>query len=85
MNSGTSARLAAMKPFMSQASRAYSLPAFSVSLKGSLDHFCPSTGTTSVWPDSAIPPWVAPSCAGRVQNRLALVPWAFRFSHGSSP
>ena len=84
-NSGTSAIAQAMKPFMSQLPRAYSRPSRSVRVKGSLDQSWPSTGTVSVWPDRAMPPCVPPSCAGRVQNRLALVPSALLDSQGSSP
>src|SRR5450830_73879 len=62
---------------MSQLPRPYSKPSRSVSLKGSLSQFWPSTGTTSVWPDNTMPPWVLPASgpcvAGSVANRLALV------------
>ena len=40
------------KPFMSQAPRPNNLPSRISALNGSLDQSCPSTGTTSVWPDS---------------------------------
>src|SRR5450830_1629468 len=61
---------------MSQLPRPYSKPSRSVSLKGSLSQFWPSTGTTSVWPDNTMPPWVLPASgpcvAGSVANRLEL-------------
>ncbi|KAK7199596.1 hypothetical protein NESM_000940700 [Novymonas esmeraldas] len=72
-NAGTSASTTARKPFMSQAPRPYSLPSLSTMVKGSLSHAWPSTGTTSVWPDSTTPPCVAPFDAGSVAHRLACV------------
>lgn len=69
---GTSASDAAMKPFMSHVPRPYSLPSRTSGANGSLLQRCPSTGTTSVWPDSTIPPCTPPSAAGTVANRLAL-------------
>ncbi len=61
-----------MKPFMSAEPRAYSLPSRSSMRNGSLAQSWPSTGTTSVCPDSTIPPSVRPSADGSVANRLAL-------------
>ena len=44
-----------------------------VATNGSVSQGWPSTGTTSVWPESTIPPVVAlPSRAGSVANRFAL-------------
>ena len=71
---GSSARLVPMKPFMSQVPRPYSRPSRITGLNGSVVQFWPSTGTTSVWPDSTMPPSVAPLAAGTVTNRLALSP-----------
>ena len=72
-NSGTNARPTARKLFMSVTPRPTSLSSRSVTSKGGVSHGCPSTGTTSVWPDRTMPPVVAlPSRAGRVANRLAL-------------
>src|SRR5690606_2269999 len=73
-NSGTRASPAAIKPFMSQVPRPYNLPSRSVKANGFVSHCCPSTGTTSVWPDKTMPPWVLPSWAGNVANRLDLAP-----------
>ncbi|CFW29294.1 Uncharacterised protein [Bordetella pertussis] len=60
-----------MKPFMSAVPRPWRRPSFSVRQNGSVVHGCPSTGTTSVWPDSTMP---ARSRSPMVANRLALVP-----------
>ena len=54
-------------------------------MKGSLLQVWPSTGTTSVCPDSTTPPPVLPSDAGRVSTRLALVPVASGIRSGLSP
>jgi hypothetical protein len=55
-----------MNPFMSAAPRPYSLPSRSVRAKGSEVQGWPSTGTTSVWPDSTTPPATAgPTLASR--------------------
>ncbi|KAL7711275.1 hypothetical protein N2W54_000976 [Lotmaria passim] len=70
---GTSASTTARKPFMSHAPRPYSLPSLSTIVKGSESHFWPSTGTTSVWPDSTMPPCVAPLSPGSVAKRFAFV------------
>ncbi|KAF5225924.1 hypothetical protein ECC02_000853 [Trypanosoma cruzi] len=61
----------AMNPFMSHVPRPYSFPSRSVSVNGSLFHFCPSTGTTSVWPERMMPPSVTPPSPGRVAHRFA--------------
>ncbi len=54
--SGARANAAAMKPFMSEVPRPKSLPPRSTTVKGSVSQGWPSTGTTSVWPDSTMPP-----------------------------
>ena len=54
-NSGTSASTVATKPFMSAAPRPCRRPSRSTQTNGSLDQSWPSTGTTSVWPDSTRP------------------------------
>ena len=63
----------ASKPFISVLLRPYSLPSLSTIVKGSESHFWPSTGTTSVWPDSTMPPCVAPLSPGSVAKRFAFV------------
>ena len=64
---------------MSQAPRAYSLPSWRRSVNGSLLQACPSTGTVSTWPDSAMPP----AASGPMMAwRLALPPvgsWLTRY------
>ena len=72
-SSGTNASPVAEKLFMSVTPRPWTLSPTGVAVNGSVSHGCPSTGTTSVWPDSTMPPVSAlPSCAGSVANRLAL-------------
>ncbi len=56
---------------MSQVPRPYSLPSRSIIWNGSVSQFWLATGTTSVWPDSAMPP---PSPGPMVANRLAFSP-----------
>ena len=56
---------------MSQAPRPYSLPSRSTSVNGSVSQAWPVTGTTSVWPDSAMPPTPA---GPMVANRFAFCP-----------
>ena len=69
---GTSARQTARKPFMSQVPRPKRRSSRAVSSKGSLVQGWPSTGTTSVWPDSTMPPAMAgPMVANRLVLRLA--------------
>src|SRR6218665_3901850 len=82
---GSSDSAVPMNPFMSHAPRAYSLPSRRLALKGWELQAWPSTGTTSVWPDSTMPPVLLPSCAGSVANRLALAPDAWCVSTGSTP
>jgi hypothetical protein len=72
--SGSIASATPMKPFMSQAPRPKSLPSRTVGSKGSLSQSWPLTGTTSVWPESTMPPCVAPSAAGMVAKRFAFLP-----------
>ncbi len=55
-SSGKRARMTAMKLFMSAVPRPNSLPSAARSANGSLCQSWPSTGTTSVWPDSMMPP-----------------------------
>ena len=63
---------------MSQAPRPYSLPSRSTSVNGSVSHAWLVTGTTSVWPESAMPPT---SAGPMVANRLAFCPSARRHAH----
>src|SRR5689334_22169194 len=56
---------------MSQVPRPKSLPSRSTSWKGSVSQAWLATGTTSVWPDSPMPP---PSPGPMVANRLAFCP-----------
>ena len=56
---GTAAIPHAIKLFMSLVPRPTSLSPVSVSTNGSVCQSCPSTGTTSVWPDGTIPPSLA--------------------------
>jgi len=71
---GSRVSAAPINPFMSHVPRPYKRPSRISGLNGSLSHFWPSTGTTSVCPDNTMPPFVAPSCAGTVANRLAHLP-----------
>ncbi len=71
---------------MSVTPRPYRRPSLTVTVNGSVSHGWPSTGTTSVWPDSTMPPCVAlPSRAGSVANRLALRPSSSNVSVDSMP
>ncbi len=56
---------------MSQVPRPYRRPSRRVTVKGSEVQGWPSTGTTSVWPDSTMPP---STIGPMVANRLVLVP-----------
>ena len=84
----TAARQTAKKPFMSQAPRPYSRPSACLRRKGSLDQVCPSTGTTSVWPDRMKPGTsVGPTdastigfLAGRIIDPLAPNPEALQIA-----
>ena len=68
---GTMARQTARKPFMSQVPRPKSRPSRAVSAKGSLVQAWPSTGTTSVWPESTMPPAIS---GPMVAKRLVFLP-----------
>ncbi len=70
---GTRDRPVAMKPFMSAEPRPCRRPSRSVSVQGSLLQSWPSTGTTSVCPDSTTPP----ATSGPMENnKFALPPCA---------
>ena len=58
---------------MSQAPRPYRRSSTMVAVNGSVAQSCPSTGTTSVWPDSTMPPATS---GPMVANKLALAPVA---------
>ncbi len=68
---GTAARQQATKPFMSAVPRPISRPSLRRMRNGSALQAWPSTGTTSTWPDSAMPPGPAGPI---VACRFALVP-----------
>ena len=67
-----------MKPFMSAAPRPYRRPSRATQVEG-IAQTWPSTGTTSVWPDSTSP---APSAGPTLANRLALVPAGAEYQLG---
>jgi len=69
-SAGTNASTQAIYPFMSAVPRPNSLPSRSVSVNGGRLQGCPSTGTTSVCPDSTIP---GSSTGPMLANRLALL------------
>ncbi len=73
MKSGTVASATAMKLFMSAVPRPYRRPSRICASNGSVSQGWPSTGTTSVWPDSTSP-GLRPGDS--VANRLALPPVA---------
>ena len=71
LNSGTAASTQAKNPFMSVAPRPATRSPRSFNRNGSLSHVCPSTGTTSVCPDSATP---GTPLGPIVANRFAFSP-----------
>jgi len=70
-----------MKPFMSAVPRPYTRSSRHVAVNGGVVHGWPSTGTTSVCPDSTMPPRATlPSCPGNEASRLALRPSSSKLS-----
>ena len=80
--SGAVARTAAMNPFISQVPRPYNSPSASRMRNGSEDQSWSATGTTSLWPDSTMPP---SSFGPMVANRLALLPISSTITRVSAP
>ena len=74
-NLGAQASAMAMKPFMSAVPRPWMRPSRCAALNGSVAHSWPSTGTTSVCPDSTMPRvFIAAASSASVQNRFAFLP-----------
>src|SRR5512139_3338966 len=67
---------------MSQVPRPWYLRSFKVSVQGSVSHGWPSTGTTSVWPDSTTPSF---TLGPTVAKRLAFLPSSLGTSFESMP
>ncbi len=80
--SGTSASAAAMKLFMSQTPRPTRRSSTSMACQGSESHGWPSTGTTSVWPDSTMPPSIG---GPMVAKRFAFLPESSNVRRESTP